>query len=101
PGALGASHACCTGSIAKKAPVRPSSTAKTPTVRPSQRWIAFQLMRVPLLQLECHRLDVLFAGLRLASIGSGQRDTDLCWAVSHVFNSGIKADLIACVNQCI
>src|SRR3990167_5343129 len=88
PGATGACHACCTGSIAKTEPVMPSTTARVPTVRPSQRWMTFQLMQVPSLKLEGHRLDVLLAGLRLADVRFGQRDADLRRAVPHVFHSG-------------
>ena len=45
--AAGACQACCTGSMASSAPVMPSTTATVPSVRPSQRWTAFQLMPVP------------------------------------------------------
>jgi hypothetical protein len=77
PGAAGACQACCTGSIASTAPLMPSTTAKVPRLKPSQRCIAFQLMPAPSWQLEARGLDAGLAGLRLARIRFGQRDADL------------------------
>ena len=99
--AVGVCHACCTGSIAKTAPVMPNTTARVPTLKPSQRCMAFQLIRAPSRKLQGHGLDVLFACLRLADGCFGQGYADLRGAVSHVFCRGIDADLIACVDQCI